>query len=257
MQWAKHSGAAAGLLIFTLIVGCNPADPRPNISVAAAANLSEAFNDIGREFERQSGVRVIYSYASTAQLSQQIENSAPFDVFAAADTAHVDHLIRDAKLIPESRTVYARGKLALWIPRAKTPAPTNLEFLTTPEIRFISIANPNLAPYGQAAVEALKASGLWENVQAKIVYANNISMARQHAASGNADAALTALSLVFKDKGMVLEIEERLYSPLDQALGIVASSTKREAADRFRTFLLGPSGRNVLARYRYTFPAVQ
>ncbi|HYI95828.1 MAG TPA: molybdate ABC transporter substrate-binding protein [Bryobacteraceae bacterium] len=222
--------------------------------MAAASNLSEVFTEIAEKFLRESGIRVVYSFASTAQLAQQIENAAPFDVFASADTEHVDALIRKGQLTPESRAVFARGRLALWLPGATA---LGLESLASPAIRFISIANPAVAPYGRAAVETLKAAGLWDRVQDKIVYASNISMARQHAASGNADAAFTALSLVLKDKGTVLRVEENLHSPVDQALGILTSSKRKANANSFRNFLIGSSGRTILARYGYSFPSVK
>src|SRR6202035_3657780 len=113
-------------------------------------------------------------------LVQQIENAAPFDVFAAADTVHIDQLDRDGKILAESRTLYARGRLSLWKPRGSLQ---KLEDLTSPSIRFVAIAKPEAAPYGEAAVKSLKSLGIWDKVQPKVVYANNISMAKQYAAT--------------------------------------------------------------------------
>jgi molybdate transport system substrate-binding protein len=187
-------------------------------------------------------------------LAQQIDNGAPFDLFAAADTEHVDSLVATQKLTADSRAVYALGQLALWIPGGESSSIGDLKDLAAPKIRFIAVAQPALAPYGQAAVDALKNARLWEPLQRKIVYANSISMAKQLAATGNADAAFTAYSLVLHDRGMVLKVDPQLYRPIEQALAIVASTPQLEKAKQFRSFLLGPEGRAILAKNGYLLP---
>jgi molybdate transport system substrate-binding protein len=227
---------------------------RPQITVAAAANLTDVFGEIGRAFTARTGIGVILSYGSTAQLAQQIENGAPFDLFAAADTEHVDSLVSSRKLIGDTRAVYALGQLALWIPDGDQNGVHQLQDLAGPKVRFISIAQPELAPYGKASIEALGAAHLWDAVKLKIVYANSISQSRQMAASGNADAALTAYSLVLHDKGTVVKVDQSLYRPLEQALAIVASSGRMEETRQFRSFLLGAEARAILAKSGYLFP---
>jgi molybdate transport system substrate-binding protein len=224
------------------------------LTVAAASNLTGVLDEVATAFRAQTNTEVVVSYGSTAQLSQQVENGAPFDVFAAADTEHIDQLVATGKLMGESRAVYARGQLALWIPASVKTEVRTLNDLARPEIRVIAIAQPELAPYGKAAVETLKAVGLWEKVQPKIVYANSINMARQFATSGNADVAFTAYSLVLKDSGTVIKIDARLYSPLDQALGIVAASSHQELAKQFTSFLAGTQGRAILLKSGYDVP---
>jgi len=221
------------------------------LTVAAAANLARVLDEVGAAFRKQTGIEVVLSYGSTAQLSQQIDNGAPFDVFAAADTEHVDQLIQKGRLVAGSRAIYARGQLALWIPDSEKSGVREVKGLTRPEIRFIAIAQPALAPYGEAAVEAMKASGLWEALQPKIVYANDIRMARQFAATGNADAAFTAYSLVLKESGTVVKINPKLYRAIDQALGVVSSSRRPDLARQFVDFLLGSEGRSILGKSGY------
>jgi molybdate transport system substrate-binding protein len=222
--------------------------------VAAAANLTDVFGEIGGAFKAKTGVEVIFSYGSTAQLAQQIENGAPFDVFAAADTEHVDSLVSKQKLIGESRAVYALGQLALWIPNGEQNGVRELKDLGAQKIRFIAVAQPDLAPYGRAALETMKNAHLWETLQPKIVYANSISMAKQLASSGNADAAFTAYSLVLHDHGTVLKVDPKLYHPIEQALAMVASAPQIDEAKLFRSFLLGPEGRAILAVNGYLLP---
>ena len=121
-------------------------------------------------------------------------------------------------------------------------------------MRFIAIANPDIAPYGAAAVEVLEKQNLWHQLQPKIVRAENVNAAKQLAATGNAEAAFTAYSLVLKERGQTILIEESLHSPIDQELGIVASSQQPERARRFANFVLGEQGRTILTRFGYAFP---
>jgi molybdate transport system substrate-binding protein len=228
-------------------VACRKTE-QPELTVAAAANLTDVFAQIGQAFTQQTGVRVVFSYGSTAQLAQQIENAAPFDVFAAADTVHVDQLVRVGKILPESRIVYARGRLALWNPQRSVK---KLDDLTAPSIRFVAIAKPEAAPYGEAAVESLKSLGIWDKVQPKVIYATNINMAKQYAATGNADASFTAYSLVQHESGGVIIVDEKLHQPIDQAVGIVSASSRIADGRRFVSFLTGTEGRAILERFGY------
>src|SRR5262245_52654525 len=114
--------AAVAFALGTLTLCCCSKSPPPSpskLTVAAASNLTGVFDEIGAAFKKQASVEVVLSYGSTAQLTQQIENGAPFDVFAAADTEHVDQLIMTKRIAVDSRTIYARGQLALWIPEGE------------------------------------------------------------------------------------------------------------------------------------------
>ena len=243
--------AIAALLL--LSTACRSTPPVV-LTVAAAANLTDVFDTIGKAFTRKTAIPVTFSYASTAQLTQQINNGAPFDVFAAADTEHIDQLVRGGKLVPETRLIYAIGRLVLWVPPNSKAPIQKLEDLTGPEVRFISIAQPDAAPYGAAAVETLKRLGIWEKTQPKVVYASNISMSKQFAATGNADAAFTAYSLVLTDQGRVVQVDEKLHAPINQALGILSTSQRREQAGQFVAFLSTGEGRALLEKFGYVVP---
>lgn len=246
--------ALRGALFFALLAACGthqPAPPAGQITVAAAANLTGVLEEICAAFTEQTGIGVVLSYGSTAQLAQQIENAAPFDVFAAADVEHVDALVKQQLIAAGTRAVYARGQLALWVPRGDALRVHALADLTEPAVRFISIARPSVAPYGKAAEEALQRAWLWDKLQPKIVYAPNINMAKQQAASGNADAAFTAYSLVQKERGQVILVDAALYAPIDQALAVVAQAKNPEGARRFTAYLLSASGQAALRRHGY------
>lgn len=236
---------ALAVLTVLIVSGCQA--PR-KLTVAAASNLTGVFDEIGRAFTLETGIEVVFSFGSTAALAQQVEQGAPVDVFAAADVEHIDLLVASKKL--ESRSLYARGQLALWAPGGGV---SSVNDLARPEIKFVAIAQPELAPYGQAAVETLRASSLWDAVQPKLVYASNISQAKQLAATGNADAAFTAYSLVLHEAGSIVRVDAGLHEPLEQALGVVAGG-RTEDARRFSAFVLGPKGRDVLKQNGYLVP---
>lgn len=244
---------ATSVLLFLLSLwSCrSPREPRSELTIAAAANLTSVFQRIGPRFEAETGIHPVFTFASTAQLTQQIENSAPFDLLAAADAAHVEQLDREHLLAPGSRAVYATGILALWMPPRSSAAIERIEDLVSPQVRIIAVANPTLAPYGQATVETLKHAGIWDAVQPKIAYAENINMARQYGTSRNADAVFTAYSLVVKDGGKIIRIDEHLHQPITQELGIVAKSHHQAAARRFAEYLISGTGHKMLLESGY------
>jgi len=236
---------AAVILGLAVLAGCG--EPR-RLTVAAASNLTGAFDEIGRGFTQETGIGVVFSYGSTAALAQQVEEGAPMDAFAAADAEHLDALVAAGKIIRDSRAVYARGQLAVWAPGGGV---TSLKDLTEERVKFVAIAQPELAPYGKAAVEVLRAAGLWDAVQPKLVYANTVSQTKQLAATGNADVAFTAYSLVFGEAGSVLRVDEKLHAPIEQVLGVVAASERGDEARRFAEYVLGAKGRAVLVENGY------
>jgi molybdate transport system substrate-binding protein len=235
--------------------GCTrePAVQSP-LAIAAAANLTATLQAAGPKFEAQTGIHPVFSFASTAQLTQQIENAAPFDVFMAADDTHAGQLEEKKLLVAGTRAVYAIGVLALWLPPGSPAAVSRIEDLASPSVRTISVAKPELAPYGEAAVESLRAAGVWDQVQARVVYAENIAMARQYGSSGNADAVLTAYSLVLHDPGKIIQVDEKLHKPIAQELAILASSQHQAEARKFTAFFLSGGGRDVLRDFGYGFP---
>ena len=245
-----------GLALFCCSCSSSSTQPEASqLTIAAAANLTDIFNRLGPQFEKESGIHPVFSFASTAQLTRQIENAAPFDMLAAADAVHVDELDRKGLLTRGSRAVYAIGILALWIPSGSKAAVTRVEDLTSPDVKVIAVAKPELAPYGAATVETLRAAGIWDQVEPKIVYAENINMARQYGMSNNADAVFSAYSLVLHDAGKVIQVDEKLHRPIVQELGIVAASPRQAEARRFTDFLLRGPGREALAQSGYQIPS--
>jgi molybdenum ABC transporter molybdate-binding protein len=212
---------------------------------------------LGAQFETETGIHPVFSFGSTAQLSQQIENGAPFDLFLAADSEHPQKLDGEGMLAKGTRTVYATGVLAMWVPPGGRAKLATIEDLAGNDVHVIAIARPELAPYGKATVEALTKLGLWERVESKVVYADNISMAKQYGTSGNADAVFTAWSLVLTETGKVIQVDEKLHAPITQELGVVARSQNQPAARSFAAFLTGGKGREILSTHGYRVGAAK
>jgi len=250
--------AAIGLLLVSACQNKPAQDGRqdaPEVTIAAAANLTDAFEYLGKQFTAQTGVRVVYSFGNTADLTSQIENEAPFDVFASADVAHIDELIRKGFIAADTRALYARGRLVLWMPAPDKLRISRIEDLTRPEVKVVAIAKPDVAPYGQATVETLHTLNLWSQVEPKVVYGMNVSQVKQYAASGNADVAFIPLSLVKAGGGEYIEVEEQLHKPINQALGIIKASNKQGMARRFVEYVLSAEGQALLEQYGYTKPS--
>lgn len=237
--------------ILLLPPGSLPAGQQRQVAVAAASNLSDVFQRIGAAFEKETSIHPVFSFGSTATLTRQIENGAPWDVIAGADTEHIDLLDSRGLLAKGSRAVYATGILALWLPTPESPV-WRPEDLISPSVRVISMAKPELAPYGLAAKETLEHAGIITQVERKLVYAENISMAKQYGSTGNADAVFTALSLIRpSDTGRTITISETFHQPIRQALGIIAASKNQASARQFADYLLTGRGHQTLLQSGY------
>ncbi|HEV2132118.1 MAG TPA: molybdate ABC transporter substrate-binding protein [Longimicrobiaceae bacterium] len=243
------------LCLLALPTGCGfRSSAPPEIVVAAASDLTFAFRELGERFEEETGTRVVFTFGSSGQLAQQILHGAPVDLFASANLRFVDELQGAGRLVPGTRAVYARGYLVLWTRADAIRVPERTEELAQPEFRRIAIANPQHAPYGVAAREALQSARLWEALQPRLVYGENIRQTLQFAESGNADVAIVALALALATEGRWTQVPEQLHQPLDQALAVVRGSANEAAARRFAALVTGEEGRAVLRRYGFGIP---
>ncbi|HYQ17903.1 MAG TPA: molybdate ABC transporter substrate-binding protein, partial [Polyangiaceae bacterium] len=182
-----------------LLSGCKQAPKEaPPLQVAAAADLSVAFEEMGKLFESRTGQHVTFSFGASGALAKQLSEGAPFDLFAAASAAFVDSTVKAGACDGSTKALYARGHLVVWSKKGGVELHTLAE-LTNPDIKHIAIANPEHAPYGKAAKEALVSAKLWPELESKIVQAENVRQALQFAQTGNADVAIVALSLVARD----------------------------------------------------------
>lgn len=175
-------------------------------------------------------------------LSRQIENGAPFDVFLSANESFVMDLVAKGKILKEDVQIYANGRLGLW---SKSGQFKSFEdFRRFGQVK-LAIANPEHAPYGLAARQALEKSGWWATLRPNVVLAENVRQALQFAQSGNVDAAITAWSLVYDSDGQLVPGE--LHAPIRQVGAEIRKSKQRKLARKFIDFLISPQGRELLA----------
>jgi molybdate transport system substrate-binding protein len=246
----------------SLVVMCSLA-PRARaadreISVAAAADMSVALPEIASAFEKKTGIVVKLSFGASGALTQQIQNGAPFDIFFSADMDYPKQLIADSKADGATLHRYAIGQLVLWVPAG---SPLNLDrdgmnVLLDPSVKRISIANPQHAPYGRAAVAALKHYGLYEKVSNRLVLGENIAQAAQFVESGNAQIGFVALAHAaapaMQGKGKYWKVPAEAYPALDQGVVIISHSPHAQDAATFLNYMKSAEATAVLQRYGFT-----
>jgi len=229
------------------------------IKVAAAADLTFAFKDVAARFQKETGNNVKLTYGSSGNFFAQIQNGAPFDLFFSADVGYAEKLAAAGLAEPGSMYEYASGKIVIWAPTAsKLDLSRGLATLLDPGIRKIAIANPQHAPYGTAAVAAMRHAAAYDKIKSKLVLGENISQTAQFVQSGNADVGIIALSLALapamKNNGRYVEIPAADYPPLVQAGVVLKSSRNKGLARQFLKFLKEPGTVALMEGYGFSIP---
>lgn len=232
-------------LCLLLATACVPLlHAQATVRVAAAADLEPVLPPIFAQFQRQTGIRAAATYKSSAVLTTQILNGAPFDLFLSADLGYPQKLVAAGMADSAAPIIYARGTLVLWTRKDSKLPPPSVELLRNPSLRTLAIADPRQAPYGRAAIATLKSLHLYQSLQPHIVTAENISQAAQFVESGNAQAGLisltSALTPTLSSIGTYFLIPRGLYPPIEQGAVVVKNSPQRAAAQRLLEFLLSP-----------------
>jgi molybdate transport system substrate-binding protein len=220
------------------------------VKVAVAANFTEAAKEIGAAFEQSTGHKAVFSFGSTGQLYTQISQDAPFELFLSADQERPKKTVEDGLAVADSLFTYATGRIVLF----STDSALVKGEATLKDGNFtkIAIANPVTAPYGTAAVEAMKKLGLYEALEAKLVRGNNIGQTYQFVDTGNAELGFVALSqIVGKEGGSRWVVPEEFHTPIAQDAVLLKKGAENEAARAFLTFLKGAEARKVIAKYGY------
>jgi molybdate transport system substrate-binding protein len=229
------------------------------ISIAAAADLQFAMHDIAARFQKETGKGVQVTYGSSGNFFQQFQNGAPFDLFFSANLDYPKKLEAAGLTEPGSYYQYARGKIVIWVPNdSKLDLSSGIQVLLNPSIQKIAIANPQHAPYGQAAVAAMQKGNAYDKVKDKLVLGENISQTASFVVSGSADVGIVALSLALsptmKDKGRYAEVPADEYPPIEQACVMLSSSKNKEAASQFLSFIKTTRIGDVLKSYGFDVP---
>ena len=235
------------------------AKPCGTVTIAAASDLTYAMNEIAADFEKATGCAVHVSMGSSGNFLTQIENGGPFDVFFSADIAYPKKLEDEGLAAPGSTYLYAIGKIVLWARKdSRVDVGKGFSALGDPAVRKIAIANPEHAPYGRAAEEALRRAGVYDAVKDRLVLGENISQTAEFVESGNADAGIVALSLVLspamQDKGRAWNIPENLYTPIQQGAVALRKGPNPQAARQFLDYIKMPSTAALLGRYGFVLP---
>lgn len=231
-----------GLCLLFIIACVSLLHAQTILRVAAAADLEPVLPPIFAQFQRQTGIRAEATYKASAVLTTQILNGAPFDLFLSADVGYPQRLVAAGMADSATLIVYAKGTLVLWTRKDSHLPPPSIALLRSSELKTLAIANPRQAPYGRAAVAALKNLHLYESLQPRIVTAENIGQTAQFVESGNAQAGLisftSALTPTLSSIGSYFIIPRNLYPPLNQAAIVVKNSVQRTAAEKLLNFLL-------------------
>jgi molybdate transport system substrate-binding protein len=227
------------------------------ITVAAASDLSVALKEIGDGYEKKTGVKVNFSFGASGALTQQIQNGAPFDLFFSADMDYPRQLIAAGEADGATLYQYAVGRLVLWVPEG---SPLDVEHkdmsvLLDPSVKKIAIANPQHAPYGRAAVAALKRDGVYDRVADRLVLGENVSQAAQFVESGNAQAGFVALAHAvapgMSGKGKYWEVPAEDYPPLLQGVVVLSHSQHKKEAAHFLEYVKTKESADLFQKYGF------
>lgn len=248
-------------LLFTLLAAALAlrASPTSEIRIAAAADLKFAMRELAGDFQKSTGIQLDVTFGSSGNFFSQLQNGAPFDMFLSADIDYPKKLEAADLTEPGTLYPYASGKIVLWLPQDSKIDLAKLEWkaLLDPSIQKIAIANPEHAPYGRAAIAAMRAAGLYEQLKSKLVYGENISQAAQFVQSGNAQAGILALSFAVSPAlrdGKSWTIPAQQYPQLLQGAVVLKNAANKTEALRFLGFLKTDVAKAILQKYGLALP---
>ena len=230
-------------------------------AIAAAADLKFALPEVSALFSRETGLTVRLTFGSSGNMARQIAQGAPFELFFSASEDYV-RFLAERSLTDGDGALYAIGRLVFFAPKESSLVPKGgLAALATAldkgRVTYFAIANPEHAPYGRAAAEALKSAGLWERIRARLVIGENASQAAQFAASGSTDGGLIPYSLAIApaigERGTFALVPATSHAPLRQRMALIRGA--RQTARRFYAFVQTPAARAILARHGFAPPA--
>lgn len=245
-----------GLRIAFLLLSITAFARAEELSVAAASDLTPAFQEIAKAYQKDTGNTLKLSFGSSGNFFVQIQNGAPFDIYFSADIEFPRKLEAAGLAEPGTLWKYATGRIVLWVrDGSKLELSQGLNVLRDPSIKKIAIANPKHAPYGRAAEAALRSAGIYESIANKLVLGENISQAAQFVDSGNADVGILALSLAMAPsmtpRGRYFAIDSKLYPPIEQGAVVLSSSKKKDLGKQFLAFLKRPGTQSILHKYGF------
>ena len=247
------------LLLFAFLLASTFCSAQ-EITLAAASDLQFAFQDVAARFQKETNHPVKLTFGSSGNFFSQIQNGAPFDVYFSADIDYPKRLEAAGLAEPGTLYEYATGKIVVWAPSgSKVDVSKGLQALLDSNVSKIAIANPEHAPYGRAAVAAMKHENIYDKVSSKLVLGENISQTASLVASGGADVGIIALSLAVapsvKSKGQHAEVPTDAYPAIEQAAVILKSSENKDIARQFMAYIKTPAVQTILRGYGFSVSA--
>lgn len=243
------------VLIFTVSFVAD-ALAEQELIVSAAASLTDAFNEVGKKFESANpGTKVVFNFAASGVLLQQIAKGAPVDVFASADQKTMDQALEKNLIIPNTRQDFVSNQLVLVLPQGAKTTVKTLQDLTAKDIAKIALGNPDSVPAGRYAQEALTRAGLWEELKPKFIFGESVRQVLDYVSRGEVDAGFVFATdaAVAKDHVKVA-FEAPTLKPITYPISVTASTEKKDLAKRFVEFVLGEQGREILSKYGFNKP---
>jgi molybdate transport system substrate-binding protein len=244
----------AFVLLASLLTACSSKPSGRTVRVAAASDLAKAFEEVGKEFHAKTGITPLFDFGSSGLLAKQIEQGAPYFLFAAANAEFAQKTVAAGRCDGTTARMYARGRIVVWTPSG-VDAPKRLEDLAEPRFKRIAIANPDHAPYGKAAKQTLEKAGVWAAIEDRIKLGPDVQTTMLYARKSEVEAAIVALSLaVVTDGGTSLKIDPASHEALDQQMVVCGAGEESDAARQLADFIGSREGREIMTRYGFLLP---
>ena len=253
MKWRAF---LAVMLVAVALLQAAPVLAAEELTVSAAASLTNAFPEIGQIFEKQHpGSKVIFNFAASGPLLQQIAQGAPVDVFASADQKTMDQAQDKGLIVPASRKNFVSNTLVLIVPQDSKLAVSGLKDLAKPEVKRVGLGNPATVPVGRYTQEALTQAGLWEAVQPKLIMGESVRQVLDYVSRGEVDAGFVFATDAAIAKGKVKTVAEvQGHQPIVYPVALVAASQKQGLGQEFLNLLDSPEGMAILTKYGFGKP---
>jgi molybdate transport system substrate-binding protein len=247
------------VVVLGILAGCRSSTSAPGpvtrINVAGASDLAAAFEELGALWKAKSGIEPVFQFGSSGMIARQVKEGAPIHLYASANVAFVDDVVKAGMCDAGTKAMYGRGRLVIWTRAGGAAPPTTLADLADPRFKSIAIASPDHAPYGKAAKQALENVGIWPQVEARMKYGEDVRTTLKFAETGNVDVAIVALSLSIVTKGGVsVAVTPDLHEPIAQALVACGTGPTHDAAKAFGDYVGSPEGRKVMTKYGFMLP---
>ncbi len=252
----KWRAILAVMLVAVALLQAGPVLGAEELTVSAAASLTNAFPEIGQIFEKQHpGTKVIFNFAASGPLLQQIAQGAPVDVFASADQKTMDQAQEKGLIVPASRKNFVSNTLVLIVPQDSKLAVSGLKDLAKPEVKRVGLGNPATVPVGRYTQEALTQAGLWEAVQPKLIMGESVRQVLDYVSRGEVDAGFVFATDAAIAKGKVKTVTEvQGHQPIVYPVALVAASQKQGLGQEFLNLLASPEGMAILTKYGFGKP---